>query len=160
RALAVLAVAGGRLQGLAGRAPVGRARQLGTLRGFLDDRAVPVARPARAVVDPEPRRRELRAGLRIERRRPAGGGAPPGIVDEEPAARLDDPVDRLVVNIGDLLERADLLEEQDLALVDVADAGHRPLVEEDVADLGAGALGGPDSAMGLRRIELRVEEVR
>ena len=63
-------------------------------------------------------------------------------------------------SLADLLERVDRLDEQDLALVDVADAGDRPLVEDRLADLGLGARLVLEAADRLRQVEVVVEQVR
>src|SRR5262245_33268173 len=87
----------GRGLALDGGAPIGDARQLGALRVGLDERAAAVARAAGAVVDPQTGRRELLAGLEVDRRRAPGGRVGAGIRVEQLAGGREDPVERVVV---------------------------------------------------------------
>ena len=64
-----------------------------------------------------------------------------------------------VVERADRRERIDALDEQRLVLVDVADAGERPLVEQRLADAARRALGRPKAAERLGLVEVVGEDV-
>ena len=57
-----------------------------------------------------------------------------GIRDEESAGARDETAKGRVVDLRDRGERRDALDPQELVLVDVADAGQRPLVEQRLGD--------------------------
>ena len=78
----------------------------------------------------------------------------------QPPGGGHEPLERRVVERPDAGERGDALDPEDLVLVDVADAGERPLVEERDADLQLGARRVAQPAMHLGGIEVGRQQVR
>ena len=74
--------------------------------------------------------------------------------------RRDQSSQRGVVDSADRRERRDPFHPQDLVLVDVADAGHRSLIQERDGDLQVLALRQAQASMRFRRIKGRGEQIR
>ncbi len=68
---------------------------------------------------------------------------------EEPSCRRHDAGERRVVERIKRGDRIDTLQKADLATVDVADPGQRPLVQQGVSDRDAFAADGPQARHGL-----------
>src|SRR6266545_608885 len=129
----------GRYGCLAARAEIRGSRQLAALRTFLDERAAAMARPAGAVVHPQPGWRKPLPGLRVDRGGPAGGRIRSGVRLQQLARLREHALQRRLVERADRRERVDLLDEQDLALEHIADTGDGALVEDRLADGHLGA---------------------
>ena len=82
----------------------------------------------------------------------------PHVAPELAAGRSDQAFERLIWERGHLRERADPLQEQDLALVDVADAGHDRLIQQRIRDVQVG--GSAQAGERFGRVEIRREQVR
>ena len=140
---------------LARRAPVGRARHVITLAGHGDRPPTAAARSASAAV-----------GVQRPGRPPiTRGGDPFG-----PAPRVDvgthqapggrdQALQRRIVERSDGHERGDALDPEDLVLVDVADPGQRPLVQQRHRDLEVGALRCPESLVRLGGVEIGRDQI-
>jgi len=114
---------------LTARAPPHGPWQLATQPCPPDRRAAATARPAGPAIHPEPVARCFAGAI--------GGrpGAPAASVEEQRSARRrDDAPQCQVVQGGHDGEGVNPLDEQDLAPVDVADAGHGALVQQRFAD--------------------------
>ena len=117
---------------LAARAPEREPRELRSLAPPRDRRPAAAARPAGPVVDPQRRPAAARVARRSSpardpRRRSA-------LASRSRRAVATSRDERRVGQLADAGPRVDPLDEQDLALVDVADPGQRPLVEQRLAD--------------------------
>ena len=116
---------------LAVRAPERQPGQLDALAATLDQRAASSARTTGPAVDPQRLAGRRRVAVR---RRPFRAAATVGVGEQQPSGGCDESSQGPVVQLADRRPRVDPLDEQDLALVDVADAGQRPLVDERLAD--------------------------
>src|SRR5437870_6848086 len=116
-----------------------------------DGRAADVAWQAGALVDPH-----AFGGIQRETRAALAAIA----VEAHQLSRLrDETCQRRVVEIRDLRPRGHALEEQRLALEDVADPRDRPLIEERGRDVALGRARAPP-AERLVRVELVADDVR
>src|ERR1035441_7145353 len=113
-----------------------------------DPRPAPAARPAAPAVHPG-----LLAAAKV-----AGGRLFPAVLvrTQQTLGQLDDRVQ--ISNVADWPPRVEAAQEQHLGLIQVADPGQVPLVEECLADRAVGAC--PEAALGLRGIPVGAEQVR